>query len=104
MRELQDIELDELRSFYNSLTEEMRNRDDIAERVFHKCILKEKLYAGHQPSYYYYDGKFVMYSLLFHWIGNTNIDVDNDFSFTINKLRKIIIVKERKEKISKLLK
>ena len=92
-RKLQDIELDELRYFYMSLTDRLNYLDD--DDVIYKCNLLSPYEYDDKFSSYYYDDKFINYVLVPYWIGNTNLNIGTDFSFTMNKLSKR---KKRKNK------
>ena len=102
MRELQDIELEELKCFYNSLTESFTRPKEMDDVPIYKCIMLQ-MYPRQNGHHYSYDGWLHNYFLAPYEVGNEETFHNKDFLFTMNKLRKIITVKERKEKIKKLL-
>ena len=102
MRELQDITLEELRCFYNSLTEDLKFYNNLQDTPMYKCIMLQA-YPRQNGYHYSYGGWLHNYSLAPYDLGSEETNLKKDFLFTFNQLRKVITVKERKEKINKLL-
>jgi hypothetical protein len=102
MRELQDIELKELKCFYNSLIESFTRPKEMDDVPIYKCIMLQ-MYPRQNGHHYSYDGWLHNYSLVVYKAGNEETNLKKDFLFTFNKLKKVITTKERKEKIKKLL-